>query len=101
MTGKQQTAGPCSSAARAVQSGKAVEHTGRKRKLQAQEMLCCQPEDQQPQQDQAADINFSFLLPVSVLTHRDLPAFPVKIMIEDYTTRSAVKQTLFRLEIII
>ena len=100
MTGKQQTAGPCSSAARTVQSGKAVEHTGRERKLQAQKMLCSKPEGQQPQQDQTADINSSFLLPVSVLTHI-LPAFPVKIMIEDYTTRSAVKQTSFRLEIII
>lgn len=90
MAGKEKTTGSCASAARAVQAGKAVKHTGRERKLQAQQALCRQPEGQDPQQDQAADVNSFFLLPVSVLTHIP-PAFPVKIMIEDYTTRSTVK----------
>ena len=90
MAGKEKTAGSCTAAARTVQTGKAVKHTGRKRKFQTQQAFCRQPEEQDPQQDQAADIDFLFLLPVSFLTHMP-PAFPEKIMIEDYTTRSTVK----------
>ena len=90
MAGKEKTAGSCTAAARTVQTGKAVKHTGRKRKFQAQQAFCRQPEEQDPQQDQAADIDLLFLLPVSFLTHMP-PAFPEKIMIEDYTTRSTVK----------
>ena len=81
MTGKQQTAGPCSSAARTVQSGKAVEHTGRRENSRPRK---CSAPARRPAAPAGSGRRYKFLFPAAGFCS---DSYPSRLSCKNYDRR--------------